>query len=1159
MIPENEIKRECAPQTFTKAAEIVQTPNAFRSSVVNTIDKRGVRTTELTSGVLSSTKKKYYKTSVLFDEGMGEIIDYACACPAAYEYSGMCKHAAALALRYNERPETFMGYTAARKRAMSTSAELAALMVREAAHAGEHDAPNIELLPTFRHYFGNWEVSFRISDGNGTYVLKSIDDFIRRMNDHEFYSYGKKLAFTHKPERLTPHALKLFRFLEIAMEQRRSLSNSTSMSYSNAYGFGNANGHAIHTARDLALTDSEVIALFDLLADDEINIQNDETATTDLDAWITYGKPQGSLVHAHVIDGNPDLHIEIRETEDGFGITPPDEAVVICASDRMYLWRGRKLYRCTPELARIADLLHALNENMGLFVNKQDAPLFCSTLLPLLKDALPVSTPQSLDELVPVPCKLKFYFDANKKTISCHADAVYGNETFPLSLFGVDQQRKTGMRTPTTEGSSAMGQMGKTESRSRIVRDLSLETRGTQLIADFIPGGSINVHETEQVGSLLFGGLSAFKEAGEVFTTASFDRLIFDKRPTISTGLSIAGNLIQLNVKSNELSADEVSLLLNAYKQKKHYNRLKSGAYLNIAELDQDQLKRIANAFDDLDLKPKSITEAPIELPIYEAFYLDAQLNNANSDGSLESYIRNFETAREKHYNVPAGLSSVLRPYQTEGYSWLSLIADCGFGGILADEMGLGKSVQLISWLLANKDELTKAPALIVCPASLIYNWLAEFAKFAPNLRVTSVDGTKNGRASVRARHDEYDVMIASYDIVRIDASGFAELETFACVLDEAQFIKNRTTKAARAVKKVPAKHRFALTGTPIENKPSELWSIFDFLMPGLLGSPMRFRENFEIPVLGGDAQATERLRSLVGPFIMRRTKKEVLTDLPEKFESVVYTRLDGEQRRLYDANEQHLRDRLNLQKKTSAARGSMRYKPVSAEAAAKYAAKMKSKRPVLRDVATDVIDPADMSKVEVLAEITRLRQLCLDPGLIYENYTGSAAKLDVIIELVQQGIDSGLKMLVFSQFTSFLAEIQKKLAACGIKFYKLTGQTPAKRRLEMVDAFNADDTPVFLISMKAGGTGLNLTGASFVILADPWWNAAVQEQASDRAHRIGQTKDVNVVKIVAKDTIEERIVALQESKRELASSLIGGGSTNLASMTADDLIDLLS
>ena len=449
--------------------------------------------------------------------------------------------------------------------------------------------------------------------------------------------------------------------------------------------------------------------------------------------------------------------------------------------------------------------------------------------------------------------------------------------------------------------------------------------------------------------------------------------------------------------------------------------------------------------------------------------------------------------------------------------------------------MGLGNSVQLIALLLARHGD-APLPSLIVCPASLVYNWVAEFAKFAPELDVRTVAGSKADRRdllkAVKDGAGAPDVLITSYDLLRLDIRDYEGVHCLAMVLDEAQAIKNHTTKVAKAVKSITADHRFALTGTPVENRLAELWSIFDFLMPGLLGSFKRFHERYELPISNeaygdeGRVQA-ERLRRLVSVFILRRLKSQVLTDLPDKLENVVTVQLEGEQRKLYAAHEQRLKLRLT---KTQA-----------------------------KDFNAD--------RIRILAELTKLRQICCDPRLLYANAKDRSAKLAAIEQLVGNCIDEGKKTLIFSQFTSFLDLIAERLESRGIAYDIITGRTPKKRRVELVDQFNADDVPVFLISLKAGNTGLNLVGASVVIHADPWWNAAAQDQATDRAHRIGQTKDVNVYQIVAKDTIEERMLKLQEAKSGIARQIVGEASRtgaerpdlNVASLTKDDLLSLLS
>ena len=369
-----------------------------------------------------------------------------------------------------------------------------------------------------------------------------------------------------------------------------------------------------------------------------------------------------------------------------------------------------------------------------------------------------------------------------------------------------------------------------------------------------------------------------------------------------------------------------------------------------------------------------------------------------------------------------------------------------------------------------------------------------------------------------RAIADEHNVVVTSYDLMRRDIDEYVEQDFARVVLDEAQYIKNPLTQVARAAKRLPAGVRFALTGTPIENRLSELWSIFDFLMPGLLGTRESFAKRFESPVEHAEGDSAARLQALVSPFVLRRVKEDVVADLPEKIEDTVMAQLTGEQRKLYLANQDRIAQQVQH-------RESSEFKK---------------------------------DKLKVLAELTKLRQICCDPRLHYEDYKAGSAKLDTCMELVHGALDGGHRILLFSQFTGMLDIIGKRLAKEDIAFLKLTGASSKESRAKMVAQFQAGEVPVFLISLKAGGVGLNLTAADVVIHYDPWWNVAAQDQATDRAHRIGQQHTVTVYKLIAKDTIEERIMQMQESKRDLVNSVLGGDGISSALFTREDVLALL-
>ncbi|OZG63228.1 helicase [Bifidobacterium hapali] len=827
------------------------------------------------------------------------------------------------------------------------------------------------------------------------------------------------------------------------------------------------------------------------------------------------------------------------------------------------------IYRCDARFAANRDLLTLLcgdDEHASLYVSAADMDTFARTMLPLLvggeriaepaddsqttesanssrddtanqPSGLGIELPPELLRLVRVPCRIAIYLDRDRTGITCDVQARYGDKRYHV-FDGIG-------RTPDD-----------------LLRDKDAERLAVEAVLHYFPRPSGSVafipdDDDKAIYKLLTEGLPVFHGIGDVYATPAFDGLSAMPRPTVKVGLSVKSGLVEISPIADEIDPDDVPGLLAAYRKRRRFHRLRNGAFVDMRDVDTSAVDEIAA---DLGVKPAELEAGGIEVPAFEAYYLDHQVDDAGKDASFRAYVDDLRVIDPSRYRVPSALVDVLRSYQVEGFRWLNAVCDKGFGGILADEMGLGKTVQLLSFLLARLSESRKAvqPSLIVCPASLVYNWAAEAAKFTPDMRVETVAGSKAARraildeiraaqgtaagsvavnASANTQPVVPDLIITSYDLLRRDIDDYAGLSFFSMALDEAQYIKNAATKASKSVRSITAAHRFALTGTPIENRLSELWSIIDFLMPGILGSYAHFRERFELPILSGDESAQAKLQAFVGPFILRRLKSQVLKDLPDKIENVITVQLSGEQRKLYAALEQQLRSVILKQK------------------------------------------PADFNtgKIQILAQLTKLRQVCCDPRLLYENAAGtgdtgvkqsvkrsvSSAKLDAIAELVDSCRDAGRKMLIFSQFTSYLDLIAERLRANGVAYDVITGATPKQRRLELVDQFNRDETPVFLISLKAGNTGLNLTGACVVIHADPWWNAAAQNQATDRAHRIGQTQDVNVYQIVAKDTIEERILNLQRSKTDLATRFVDAASSStgrsMAALTKDDLLALLA
>ena len=580
---------------------------------------------------------------------------------------------------------------------------------------------------------------------------------------------------------------------------------------------------------------------------------------------------------------------------------------------------------------------------------------------------------------------------------------------------------------------------------------------------------------------------------------------------------------LELTVDMGEFPKEELGRILTAYSQKKKYYRLKSGQFLM---LDQGGMFTLTKLAGELGISKKDLQSGTIRLPAYRALYLDHILKEGPGityyrDQLFKSMVRAVKTVEDSDEPVPARFEAILREYQKTGFRWMKTLDKCGFGGILADDMGLGKTIQVIALFEDTYSSGEKAPSLVVCPASLVYNWEQEIQKFAPDLKVRSVVGTGPQRLELLEKIKEdpsgCQILITSYDLLKRDIAHYEGIDFRFQIIDEAQYIKNATTQSARSVKAVQVRSRFALTGTPIENRLGELWSIFDFLMPGFLFGNQYFRKEYEVPITKDrDEQVLKRLKGLIGPFILRRVKKDVLKELPDKLEKVVYSTLEEEQKKLYTANALLLKEKLEAD------------------------------------------DFKGAEKLQILSDLMQLRQICCDPRLCYGNYKAGSAKLKTCMDLIRTGVEGEHKILLFSQFTSMLDLIEEELKKEGIECYKLTGATPKEERIQMVSRFHQNEVPVFLISLKAGGTGLNLTAADIVIHYDPWWNVAAQNQATDRTHRIGQEKQVMVYKLITSDTIEENILNLQEAKRNLADQIVTGGGISFGELTKADILKMI-
>lgn len=574
--------------------------------------------------------------------------------------------------------------------------------------------------------------------------------------------------------------------------------------------------------------------------------------------------------------------------------------------------------------------------------------------------------------------------------------------------------------------------------------------------------------------------------------------------PNITLDISQSRNgYMSMKLDIEGVDSNEYREIFSSYKNNNRLYRMKNGAYLDLKDNDLEQafkLIDILNIYNDFD-NMKIANNKAIYL---EKLIEEEDLSFVNGSKYVSNVVKKFDKVKSKNYEVPKDLNATLRDYQVSGFEFFKTLSDYQFGGILADEMGLGKTIQTIAFLLSNKDK----KSIVITPTALIYNWKNELEKFAPTLKVGLLHAAKSEREKILDNIDNYDVILTTYTTYKNDIDKYKNINFDYCIIDEAQNIKNPDAIITKAIKNVNAKVKFALTGTPIENNLMELWSIFDFIMPGYLYNKSKFKSIF----VNNDKNIIE-LKNLIKPFILRRTKKEVITELPDKIEQKIIIDLEKEHKRAYKGY-------VNL--------------------------------------ITRKIKENNQDNITVFSYLTKLRQLCLSPELMVKNYQGKNSKLDVLINIINDSSDE--KILVFSQFTKVLEVIGKRLNEENISYSYLDGKTSAKDRVKLVEEFNTNNNKVFLISLKAGGTGLNLTSANIVVHFDPWWNPAVEDQASDRALRIGQKNVVNVIKLIAKGTAEERVINLQETKKELIEDVINGNldnSSTLKNLSKDDIIDL--
>ncbi len=939
----------------------------------------------------------------------------------------------------------------------------------------------VRLEPFVQMEYGYARVEFKIGIET-MYVLKNISTFLESIHTCERVHYGKKLEFYHHIDAFDEGAKRWIAFMqEMNEDKKRQSQYHAYYAYTSGY------------ERTMDLDATGLDRFFDAVGQEAFDM-------------VTGYEPQEKYQVAEEFC-KPRLHLK------GVGAGAfmwMDHLPIINGKKYYYTYEDGKIIRLAPELKQeAADFFDFMHRQKGVecYIGGNDLASFCRDMIPILKKCFKISAEnfKTSDYMPPRP-KFALYLDKpDFATVGAKLVAIYGQ-----NKYNVLEKIKPGE-----------------------VRDISEEMRIKSLVEPYFNGNDIKntifilSKDEDMLYFLLAGGLQRLSEHMAIYTSENFRNVKVLSAPNVTVGVSLKRDLLELRLQTEELSAEELAHILTKYDRRKKYIRLKNGDFLT---LNKDGIQELAELVQDLQLTESNLKSGKAAVPKYRAMYLDAVLKNGGKltvekDKSFKGLVRNMKTIEDSDYEEPLSLKPVMRGYQKEGFLWLKTLRENGFGGILADDMGLGKTLQVISLLLMEQHEWKSGKkeclrSLIVCPASLVYNWKKELERFAPELDGVIISGNIAEREELIRSTKDGQILVTSYDLLKRDVEVYKDIVFAIQVIDEAQYIKNAGTQAAKGVKQITAAFKLALTGTPIENRLSELWSIFDYLMPGFLYSYKKFREEIETPIITNkEEEKMDRLKKMIRPFILRRLKSDVLKDLPEKLEENLFAKIEGEQRELYNAHVERLRQTLN--------------KTTEKE--------------------------FNTNKMQFLAELMKLRQICCDPALLYEDYKSESAKTEMCLDMIMNAIEGGHKVLLFSQFTTMLDRLAVRLEKAGIRYYMLTGSVNKEKRMEMVENFQNDDVPVFCISLKAGGTGLNLTAADIVIHYDPWWNVAVQNQATDRAHRIGQTNVVTVYKLVTQGTIEEKIIDIQERKRKLAEQVLEGEGMDAISFTKEEILELLS
>ena len=1039
----------------------------------------------------------YYNTRIKVEDAELQMAE--CECQDYYNRYAACKHIAATLIKfmqtkywdkYDEPHKKHNANRFATFRKIVTdlyNEEMQEINTEELEQLPEDKKIKIEPRIIFDRFDSKLKLELKIGNSR-MYKIKDLSEFYTRMTRNEFYKYGEKLEFVHTRENFTEKSRPLLDFVLRYAEMLKYAENGNKYTYY---------GNTLNNTR-ITLGESTIDEAFDILKNKKVLTDNDRVST-----------------QLELIENNPNIVFELTKNNDGtYEIKPNKELFAIHiynGKKYTYISENSKLYRCTKEYANTTiKLMKKFKESYitELELEKEDLKDLYSIIMPRVGNCIKLNNinEEEIEQYKPKNLGVKVYLDFDDNDyIIADVKFCYGDEEFnPL---------EKNIKIKNT--------------RNMLLENKNLNIlRRTGFMVD-MQNLRFILPDNDRIYNFLSNDIELYMKKFEILATDNFKSKEI-RKPKIGTiGVKVENNLLSIDLKKLNVNIDELKDIMQKYQLKKKYHRLKDGSFLNLDE--NEDIEFLDKIVKGMDLEYEDLEKENILLPVNRSLYLNELLQRENSinvskNGEFQKIVNDLEQDNiNEEINIPIKMENILRDYQKTGFKWLKVLDSYHFGGILADDMGLGKTLQVLSILLEYKEsDEERRTSIVICPSSLTLNWLNEARKFVPDLKASVIKGSAKEREQIINNLEKYDLIITSYDSLKRDINIYKERNyNFRYIIaDEAQYMKNSTTQNAKAIKALNGTTRYALTGTPIENSLAELWSIFDFVMPGYLFGYKKFKSIYEVPIVkDNDEKAMTRLKMLIAPFILRRNKKEVLTELPEKTITVLNNQMNEEQERVYLS----------------------------------YLAQAK------QEVADEInINGFEKSQFKILATLTRLRQICCHPSLFIKDYKDESSKLNQCIEILSDAIEAGHKILLFSGYTSMFDIIEKELKKQNIKYFKLTGSTKVDERISLVDEFNSNpEIKVFLISLKAGGTGLNLTGADMVIHYDPWWNQSAENQATDRAYRIGQKNNVQVYKLITSNSIEEKIYELQNKKAELIDNMLDTKTSFVNKLSRDEIMSL--